>query len=82
MFFQKIAFVEKSIGSIVGKLDRIIIKFDAMEKNKARRREAMTKILEGVHEDGSVDGVNASAEGPVGRAPVRSATGPARASSR
>ena len=44
--------MEKSIGSIVGKLDRIIIKFDAMEKNKARRREAMTKILEGVHEDG------------------------------
>ena len=38
--------MEKSVGSIVTKIDAVIIKLEAMEKNKAKKREAMSRILE------------------------------------
>ena len=37
--------MEKSIGSIVTKIDTVLVKLGGMEKNKAKRRDAMTKIL-------------------------------------
>ena len=38
--------MEKSVGTIVTKIDAVIVKLEAMEKNKAKKREAMSRILE------------------------------------
>ena len=38
--------MERSVGSIVTKIDAVIVKLEGMEKNKAKKREAMTRILE------------------------------------
>ena len=43
--------MEKSVGSIVTKIDAVIIKLEAMEKNKAKKREAMSRILETMHKE-------------------------------
>ena len=37
--------MEKAIGSIVTKIDTVIVKLETMERNKVKRRDAMTKIL-------------------------------------
>ena len=41
--------MEKSVGTIVTKIDAVIVKLEAMEKNKAKKREAMSRILETMH---------------------------------
>ena len=38
--------MERSVGSIVTKIDAVILKLEGMEKNKAKKREAMSRILE------------------------------------
>ena len=43
--------MEKSVGSIVTKIDAVILKLEAMEKNKAKKREAMSRILETMHKE-------------------------------
>ena len=43
--------MEKSVGSIVTKIDAVIVKLEAMEKNKAKKREAMSRILETMHKE-------------------------------
>ena len=40
--------MEHSIGSIVSKIDAVLVKLDAMEEAKAKRRETMAKILENI----------------------------------
>ena len=43
--------MEKSVGTIVTKIDAVIVKLEAMEKNKAKKREAMSRILETMHKE-------------------------------
>lgn len=43
--------MEHSIGSIVSKIDAVLVKLEGMEKNKARRRATMGKILTKITED-------------------------------
>ena len=43
---QRVDNMELSIGSIVNKIDTVLMKLENMEKSKAKRREAMAKILE------------------------------------
>lgn len=46
--------MEHSIGSIVSKIDAVLVKLEAMEKAKLKRRETMGKILDSITEtDGS-----------------------------
>lgn len=42
--------MEHSIGSIVSKIDAVLIKLDTMEKAKTRRRETMSKLLDSIIE--------------------------------
>ena len=43
--------LEHSIGSIVSKIDAALLKLDSMEKNKNKRKEAMSKILDTITEN-------------------------------
>ncbi|KAM4810021.1 polycystin-2 [Rhinophrynus dorsalis] len=43
--------MEHSIGSIVSKIDAVIIKLEAMERAKLKRREVLGRLLDGVTED-------------------------------
>ena len=43
--------MEQSIGSIVAKIDTVLVKLDHMEKNKTKRKAAMSKILGTITED-------------------------------
>jgi len=43
--------VEHSIGSIVSKIDAVLVKLEAMDKAKVKRRETMTKLLDSITED-------------------------------
>ena len=43
--------MEKSVGTIVTKIDAVIVKLEAMEKDKAKKREAMSRILETMHKE-------------------------------
>uniref|UniRef100_A0A673ZDW8 Polycystin-2 n=1 Tax=Salmo trutta TaxID=8032 RepID=A0A673ZDW8_SALTR len=43
--------MEHSIGSIVSKIDAVIVKLEAMERAKLKRRDVLGKLLEGVLED-------------------------------
>jgi polycystin 2 len=46
--------MEHSIGSIVSKIDAVLVKLEAMEKARKGRKESMTKILDSINEgDGS-----------------------------
>lgn len=45
--------VEHSIGSIVSKIDAVLLKLEAMDKAKIKRRETMTKLLDSISEQGS-----------------------------
>jgi polycystin 2 len=48
--------MEHSIGSIVSKIDAVLVKLEAMERAKSKRRETMSKILDSITEaDGSSD---------------------------
>lgn len=48
--------VEHSIGSIVSKIDAVLLKLEAMDKAKIKRRETMTKLLDSISEQGNQDG--------------------------
>ncbi|XP_016124775.1 polycystin-2 isoform X1 [Sinocyclocheilus grahami] len=43
--------MEHSIGSIVSKIDAVIVKLEAMERAKIKRRDVLGRILDGVMED-------------------------------
>jgi hypothetical protein len=43
--------MEGSIGSIVTKIDAMLVKLDGMEKNKDKKRETMSKMLDAITED-------------------------------
>ncbi|CAH2301373.1 polycystin-2 isoform X1 [Pelobates cultripes] len=43
--------MEHSIGSIVSKIDAVIVKLEAMERAKVKRREVLGRLLDGVTED-------------------------------
>ncbi|TRY56170.1 hypothetical protein DNTS_002527 [Danionella cerebrum] len=43
--------MEHSIGSIVSKIDAVIVKLEAMERAKVKRRDVLGRILDGVMED-------------------------------
>jgi len=48
--------MEHSIGSIVSKIDAVLVKLEAMERAKSKRRETMSKILDSITEsDGAPD---------------------------
>jgi polycystin 2 len=50
--------MEHSIGSIVSKIDAVLVKLEAMERAKSKRRETMSKILDSITEsDGTSDEV-------------------------
>lgn len=42
--------MEHSIGSIVSKIDAVIVKLEAMERAKLKRRDVLGKLLDGVTE--------------------------------
>lgn len=42
--------MEHSIGSIVSKIDAVIVKLEVMEKAKLKRREVLGRLLDGVME--------------------------------
>lgn len=44
--------MEHSIGSIVSKIDAVLVKLEAMEKAKLKRRETMGKLLDSINEVG------------------------------
>lgn len=48
--------VENSIGSIVSKIDAVLLKLEAMDKAKIKRRETMTKLLDSMGEQNEGDG--------------------------
>ncbi|XP_042324484.1 polycystin-2 isoform X2 [Sceloporus undulatus] len=43
--------MEHSIGSIVSKVDAVIVKLEVMEKTKLKRKEVLSRLLDGVTED-------------------------------
>ncbi|XP_066430192.1 polycystin-2 isoform X1 [Eleutherodactylus coqui] len=43
--------MEHSIGSIVSKIDAVIVKLESMERAKMKRREVLARLLDGVTED-------------------------------
>lgn len=43
--------MEHSIGSIVSKIDAVIVKLEAMERAKMKRRDVLGRLLDGVMED-------------------------------
>ena len=45
--------MEHSIGSIVSKIDAVLVKLEAMERAKSKRRETMSKILDSITEVGT-----------------------------
>lgn len=42
--------MEHSIGSIVSKIDAVIVKLEIMERAKLKRREVLGRLLDGVVE--------------------------------
>lgn len=46
--------MEHSIGSIVSKIDAIIVKLEAMERVKLKRRDVLGRLLDGVTEVNSL----------------------------
>ncbi|XP_071952107.1 polycystin-2-like protein 1 isoform X1 [Antedon mediterranea] len=48
--------MEHSIGSIVSKIDAVLVKLEAMERAKLKRRETMGKLLDNIKEDEEGDG--------------------------
>ena len=52
--------MEQSIGSIVAKIDSVLVKLDYMERNKTKRKAAMSKILGTITEDDGSESPNLS----------------------
>lgn len=50
MLSRRVDRMEHSIGSIVSKIDAVLVKLEAMEKAKLKRRETMGKILDSITE--------------------------------
>lgn len=50
MLARRVDRMEHSIGSIVSKIDAVLIKLDTMERAKTRRRETMSKLLDSIIE--------------------------------
>lgn len=42
--------MEHSIGSIVSKIDAVIVKLETMERTKIKRRDVLSRLLDGVVE--------------------------------
>lgn len=42
--------MEHSIGSIVSKIDAVIVKLEVMERAKVKRRDVLGRLLDGVME--------------------------------
>lgn len=42
--------MEHSIGSIVSKIDAVIVKLETMERAKVKRRDVLGRLLDGVME--------------------------------
>lgn len=42
--------MEHSIGSIVSKIDAVIVKLEGMERAKLKRRDVLVRLLDGVME--------------------------------
>lgn len=47
--------MEHSIGSIVSKIDAVLVKLEAMEKAKLKRRETMAKLLDSIADSDRVE---------------------------
>lgn len=52
--------MEHSIGSIVSKIDAVLVKLEAMEKAKLKRRENMGKLLDSINEVNNTSDINLS----------------------
>ncbi|XP_067106764.1 polycystin-2 isoform X1 [Osmerus mordax] len=48
---RRVERMEHSIGSIVSKMDAVMVKLEAMERAKLRRRDVLGRLLDGVMED-------------------------------
>lgn len=56
VLIRRVDRMELSIGSIVSKIDAVLVKLEAMERAKAKRRETMGKILDSITQsDGEND---------------------------
>ena len=42
--------MEQSIGSVVSKIEAVIVKLEAMERAKTKRRESVNRLLSSVNE--------------------------------
>ena len=50
MLQRRVDRMEHSIGSIVSKIDAVLVKLEAMEQTKARRRETVGHLLDSIAE--------------------------------
>jgi polycystin 2 len=50
MLQRRVDRMEHSIGSIVSKIDAVLVKLEAMEQTKARRRETVGRLLDSIAE--------------------------------
>ena len=53
MLQRRVDRMEHSIGSIVSKIDAVLVKLEAMEQTKARRRETVGHLLDSIAEVGN-----------------------------
>ncbi|XP_047222593.1 polycystin-2 isoform X1 [Girardinichthys multiradiatus] len=51
MLVRRVDRMEHSIGSIVSKIDAVIVKLEGMERAKQKRRDVLGRLLDGVMED-------------------------------
>uniref|UniRef100_A0A8B9R2X3 Polycystin-2 n=1 Tax=Anas platyrhynchos TaxID=8839 RepID=A0A8B9R2X3_ANAPL len=51
VLMRRVDRMEHSIGSIVSKIDAVIVKLEAMERAKLKRRDVLGRLLDGVTED-------------------------------
>ncbi|CAF0799310.1 unnamed protein product [Didymodactylos carnosus] len=51
VLLRRVDRMEYSIGNIVSKIDSVLTKLETSEKDKMKRREAMTKILDSITDD-------------------------------
>ena len=56
--------MEQSIGSIVSKIDAVLIKLDSMEKTKGKRKETLGKMMDSLTEDDGGRAEKARAQPP------------------
>lgn len=59
---RRVERLEHSIGSIVSKIDAVLLKLEGMEKGKVKRRETMSKILNTITENDGTDDAQKRAE--------------------